>query len=76
MVEFTDLDKKIQEDLKNAVIGDPYGLSPKTLYRNIVGSLIGIKGSDHERIRSVANIMEVPVGTVSLIFKANFGVED
>jgi hypothetical protein len=76
MVEFTELDKSIQEDLKDAVMSDPYGLSPKTLYRNIVGSLMGAHGSDLERIRSVANIMGVSVGTVSMIFEANFELEN
>lgn len=76
MVEFIDLDKKIQEDLKNAVMGDPYGLSPKTLYHNIVGSLSGAEGNDPEHIRLVAKIMKISADTVSLIYEANFEVED
>lgn len=62
MKEFTELPPSIQLMLEDAVQGDPYGLSPVTLYRNIVGSLAAGTSLEH-----VAQNMEVSLSLVQMI---------
>lgn len=75
-VGYNNLSETIKAGLEAAVMSDSFGLRPETLYNNIVGSLYGARGTDLQRINSVANIMEVSTYIVSLIFEANFEVED
>lgn len=61
MKEFTELSPSIQLMLEDAVQGDPYGLAPASLYRSIVGSLVGTPQEQ------VAKIMEVSLSLVQMI---------
>lgn len=55
MLDYSLLKPSIQLMLEDAVSCDPYGLSPKTLYQNIMGSLQSCS------IDQVAKIFEVPL---------------
>jgi len=65
MKDYNDLPQSIQLMLEDAVQSDPYGLSPKTLYKNIVGSLKGTPSF------KVAEIMEVSMSLVDMIEAEN-----
>jgi len=61
MTKYEDLSKIVRTMLEDAVSTDPYGLSPNTLYKNIVCS--SVSTPDYK----VAEIMEVPIILVDMI---------
>jgi len=65
MKEYNDLPQSLQLMLEDAVASDPYDLSPKTLYKNIAGSLMGTPAD------KVAQIMEVSYSVVVMIADEN-----
>jgi len=65
MKEYKELPESLQLMLEDAVSTDPYGLSPKSLYKNIAGSLMGTPAD------KVAQIMEVSYSVVVMIADEN-----
>jgi len=68
MKDYNDLSPSVQLMLEDAVQSDPYGLSPKTLYKNIVGSLKGTPAF------KVAEIMDVSISLIEMIASENENV--
>ena len=59
MIDYDDLDTNIKNWLEEIVSSDPYGLNPKTLYKNIYSS----SGDD----KTLAKIFAVPIGLIRVI---------
>ena len=65
MKPYDKLSPSIQLMLEDAVSSDPYDLSPKTLYKNIVNSLAS------GRIDKVAEIFDISISLCEMIQKEN-----
>jgi len=63
--KYEDLPEDIKSELEDIAKTDPYGLNPKTLYTNIIGSL------KHSSVKSVQKIMEIPISLITKIDKLN-----
>ena len=61
MKSYEDLSTSIKLMLEDAVSSDPYGLSPSTLYKNIVGSLKTVP------VDELSKIMEVSLSLIMMI---------
>ena len=59
MIEYDKLDKNLKEWLEDIASEDEYGLSPKTLYSNILHST--------GEAKTLASIFVVPIGLVLAI---------
>ena len=65
LINFEKLPQKIQQQLENIVLGDPYNLAPNTLYRNIAHSLKSVPPD------VLSEIMEVPISLINSIKNIN-----
>lgn len=61
MKDYEDLEDEVKQELEAIADNDPYGLSPKTLYKNILCST----GDDE----ALSKIFEVPLSLVKRIKK-------
>lgn len=52
MKKFEDLSKELQEQIEDICDLDPYGLSPKTLYKNVYNS-----SGSYEKLAEIFEIM-------------------